>query len=257
MRIMTSNIWGDFFGNPCEMRGAGLEAVYRKYSPDVIGFQEVTEGWYCEGLLDRLSDEYTLVDGRPKYPTPIMFKKDMFDMIECGWEALTDVPGDSSKTITWAVLRTKDEGKTVAVLNTHFWWMQRGEVDNSIRVINAKQLFARMEYLKKKYACKVFAFGDMNCNIKESAFEYLNSVGVFCSVHIAEDFSKQSSHHGDPIRGEDDLYHGCVAVKDYTNSLDHIVTYKGTNIKRQVVVEDREALDSTDHSPVYIDFELK
>ena len=77
---MTSNIWGDYFGNECNTRSKGLEDTYRKYLPDVIGVQEITEGWYKEGLFERLSDEYTLVEGWVGNYTPLMFRKNSFTM---------------------------------------------------------------------------------------------------------------------------------------------------------------------------------
>ena len=37
MRIMTHNIWGDYFGNCVDERIDDALEIYRQYTPDVIG----------------------------------------------------------------------------------------------------------------------------------------------------------------------------------------------------------------------------
>lgn len=61
MRIMTTNIWGDYFGNPANVRENNVYQVYKNYSPDVIGFQEITDGWYKSNLFKMMSDDYFFV----------------------------------------------------------------------------------------------------------------------------------------------------------------------------------------------------
>ena len=255
MRIMTSNIWGDYFGNECNTRSKGLEDTYRKYLPDVIGVQEITEGWYKEGLFERLSDEYTLVEGWAGNYTPLMFRKSSFTMLECGWEQLEETP-DKSKSITWAVLKAKENGKLVCVLNTHFWWMERNDGDYEIRRLNAVQLLNRMNLLKERYNCPVFGFGDLNSRPDSPAIKYLYENGVYSSYDLAKAPHKICTIHGYPERGNDGFFHSKTTELDFMKTIDHIVTYKDYPIEKQVVVEDQCVLDSTDHSPVYIDFEL-
>ena len=59
---MTSNIWGDYFGNPVTIREDELYDVYCRYVPDVIGLQEATVAWHQSTLFSRLKKEYTEVD---------------------------------------------------------------------------------------------------------------------------------------------------------------------------------------------------
>ena len=124
MRIMTSNIWGDYFGNPTRGRDDKLWGIYRKYAPDVLGFQEVTGGWYESSLFEKLSGDYYFV-GTELYDfknyVPMAIKKEI-QLLAKGFEYLTDTP-DSSKAITWAVLHNEADGKLFGVCNTHFWWM--------------------------------------------------------------------------------------------------------------------------------------
>ena len=58
MRIMTSNIWGNYFGNPPMERIDAVEHTLKKYSADIIGIQEMCPHWYEADLAGRLEDEY-------------------------------------------------------------------------------------------------------------------------------------------------------------------------------------------------------
>ena len=253
MRIMTSNIWGDYFGNAVEIRKDAIVNTYKKYSPDVIGIQEMTPGWYNGGLIEDLQDEYTAVEAMIGNYTPLLYKTSAFVLLERGWEKLTDTP-DKSKSITWAVLKRVDDEKTIVVCNTHFWW-KIGPEHDVIREINAKQLVEKMSYLKEKYNAPVFAFGDLNCGADSLVMKYFNKNNVYSSYELAEKYSETGSYHEYPVLGDDGKYHGTTTNKTKYESLDHIVTFKNdVSIKVQDVIVDQEILDATDHSPVIIDF---
>lgn len=253
MRIMTSNIWGDYFRNPVEIRIDGISVLIERYLPDILGLQEVTPGWYNSDLFKRLSLHYNVVEyGLGNY-TPLLYNKHKYDLKERGWELYQDTP-DNSKSLTWAVLTDKETGNTFGVCNTHFWWKARGQEDDLIRVENAKQLFNRMKLIREKYDIIVFAFGDLNCHGDSPAIKYLREQGAAITYDMTMVRSEVSSHHGDPVLGDDGKYHGQKTENPWVKSLDHIIVYgKDYEIKRYQVVEDQYILDATDHSPVYID----
>ncbi len=253
MRIMTMNIWGDYFGNEVETRFSGIYAAAVKYSPDILGLQEMTESWYKSDLLQKLTD-YRAVAFEENF-VPLLFKKDKFDLLECGYEQYNDTP-DPSKGITWAVLKEKETDKIIAAFNTHFWWMERNAADDELRRQNAEQLYNRMMLVKKLYGADIVAFGDLNSREDSLSIQYLESVGLYTSYKLTDKFSKNSSWHRNPERGEDGLYHGKTTDEDMSVSLDHILLEKGKLcVLEQRVVEDQYILDATDHSPVYIDIE--
>lgn len=256
MRVMTSNIWGNYFGNPPEERIDAIESTLRKYSADVIGIQEMCPFWYKADLKGRLSDEYVFVGAFDGNHSPLFFKREIFEILEQGWLRYTGVE-DISKSVTWAVLEQKEDGKKIGVCNTHLWW-KPGDEHELIRENNAKQLLSVMKDIKVKYGdIHVVACGDFNSRADGKAMKYLNANGVLSSYDLADEFSEISSYHGDPVRDENGKYRGKKTTEDKTRSLDHIVTFKGDlHITAQKVVEDKEILDATDHSPVYIDFEL-
>lgn len=274
MRIMTSNIWGDYFGNEVSSREGQLYNVYKKYDPDIIGVQEVTGAWYKGEMFHSLEkdgytiigafyihpDEYADAPGAPLHEggnyVPMFVKRSKFKILENGYEIFRTTP-DRSKAITWAVLEDKENGKVFGVANTHFWWMARGTEDNLLRADNAKQLVAVMKYINGKYFCPVFSFGDMNTRLGSEVFEVYDINKVQHLLEIADKGSQMSSHHGDPVRGEDGRYHGKKTTNDKSYSIDHMVGYgTGYKVSEYTIIEDQDALDATDHSPVYVDVEL-
>ena len=256
MRIMTSNIWGDYFGNPVSQRAEQLYDVFQKYNPDILGFQEITESWYKSPLFEKLNRDYQFVGtelrDNDNY-VPLIYKKEKFTLLAKGYERLFDTH-DPSKAITWAVLESKEDANRFVVCNTHFWWMQGKQEHNVIRNKNAMQLSKLMKVLKEKFECDVFAFGDMNTTISSDIFKVYAKNGIKHLYDLAEEKDNISSHHGDPLRGEDDKYHGSKTFKDSTHSIDHIIALgEEFKVMQYRIVEDQDALDATDHSPVYVD----
>ena len=288
MRIMTSNIWGDFFNNPTKLRAANLYNVYEKYNPEVIGFQEAAAGWYDADLFYKLGEAYTLIGTEccnNTNSTPMAIKKE-YTVIAYGHEQLENTP-DWSKSITWAVL--EKESEIFAVCNTHFWWMRGTEPENvkkacnvldytfhdhcGLRSCNAKQLSQLMKNLHERYSCTVFAFGDMNATVSESVFDVFAEHEIKKLYDMTEYRDTVCSVHGNPKLGEDGMFHGHKATPEtisnfrtilclpdenvtdgYFSSIDHIVAL-GNNFKvlQYRVAEDQNALDASDHSPVYAD----
>lgn len=93
---------------------------------------------------------------------------------------------------------------------------------------------------------------------------------------MADEKDTVCSVHGNPERGEDGKFHGQKATPEqvaefrrilclpeastsdgYFSSIDHIVAL-GDNFKvcQYRIVEDKDALDASDHSPVYADISL-
>ena len=206
---------------------------------------------------------------------PIAIKKS-FNLIAKGFEYLENTP-DKSKSISWAVFENGD--KKVAVCNTHFWWMDGnqsesdkkilkphiGEVaywsksqHDELRTKNAKQLSALMKQLSERFGCTVFAFGDMNTTISSDVFKIYSENNIKRLFDLACERDEVCSIHGNPKRGEDGKFHGEKTKDDYKCSIDHIVGLgDGFSVKEYRIVEAQDALDVTDHSPVYADIILK
>ena len=256
MRIMTSNIWGDYFGNTVDVRIDDIYGIYKKYDPDILGLQEITKRWYESGLFERLAEEYAWVGTEiadSNNFVPFCYKKS-YKLIAKGYEYLVETP-DVTKGITWAVLKAEDE-KLFAVCNTHFWW-RTGPEHDEIRVKNAHQLVRLMKYLKELYNCPVFAFGDMNTTLSSDVFEVYSQNGIKHLHDLADQKDNMSSHHGDPVCGEDGKYHGKKTENDKSFSIDHMIVLDDkVKVSQYRIIEDQPALDATDHSPVFCDVEF-
>lgn len=274
LRLMTSNIWGDYFGNPVEERAQNFIDIFTRYSPDVIGIQEATTNWYKSELFDWLTNNYYLAGseyfadgtaGKVKINneyfdstnyTVLAYKKEKYELYEKGMERYFHTP-DPSKVVTWAVLRDKESDKVFGVCNTHLWWKYINEEDDKLRVSNVRQLVAVMKHLSAKYSCPVFALGDFNSLPDCEAYRLLKSEGVADLQETATETTNITSHQGDPVRGADGKLHGTQSDNDKSHSIDHIVGFgEGYKALRYDIIVDQDALDASDHSPVYADIEI-
>lgn len=257
VRLMSSNIWGDYFGNEVAGRDCNLEQVYRKYLPDVLGLQEMTQSWWDSPIWKNMKDEYQFVpvptEGQLNY-VPMLYRHKTLEVIDSGWH-LYHKELDASKGYTWAAFRRKADGMRFVVFNTHFMW--RGEkVFDVVRRYNAMELHHAMKEVRRVYGFDTFFMGDLNCVRDSLAWDYLESEGWETSFMVADECSAYSSHHGDPERGEDQKFHGKMTPNPKELSIDHIGVCKKSRILKQEAVADTEAMNATDHFPIYIDVDL-
>jgi len=259
VRIMSSNIWGDYFGNEIAVREDQLFDTFERYAPDVLGMQEATTNWRQSALFRNLAREYEFIDTglfTDNNYTPLLYRRKFFDLIDSGFTKFSDTP-DNSKSFTWAVLQYKQNGKQFGAISTHWWWKNIGRAeDDALRVSNAAEVTQLALELVEKYGIPVFAFGDFNSRYACPSIAYLREQGWKYAQEEAEVTMAVSTHHGDPKRGEDGLYHGEATLRTAENSIDHIVYLGNASPIEFRVVEDQDALDATDHSPIWCDFEI-
>jgi len=259
LRFLSANIWGDYFGNPVEERDAAFCEIFNRYEPDLIALQEVTPNWWKSRVFKDLNAEYGIV-GTAENPTnftPLLYKKSRLELLESGFD-LFHVKLDRSKGMTWAVLKDRESGKVFIAFSTHYWWKSNAESD-FVRLVNSRQIVSRLETLKSKWNCPAIGGGDLNSLPGSEAHVFLNEKGLFSAQEIADSASPEASHHGDPVRGADGKYHGTPRPTENVkeNSIDHIFVEKaGIHVKVMRVILDQDALDASDHSPIYADFEL-
>lgn len=259
VRIMSSNIWGDYFGNEIAVREDQLFDTFERYAPDVLGMQEATKNWRLSALFRNLAKDYEFVDTgafTDANYTPLVYRRDFFTLADSGFKLFENTP-DKSKGFTWAVLEHKATGRKFGALSTHWWWKNIGkEDDDALRVSNAAEVTKLARSIAEKYGIPVFAFGDFNSRYACPSLAYLRENGWKFAQEEAEVTMMVSTHHGDPKRGEDGLYHGEATMRTAENSIDHIVYLGNASPIEFRVVEDQDALDATDHSPIWCDFEI-
>ncbi len=261
LRMLSFNIWGDYFQNPVAERDLAIAAIILRYQPDVVALQEVTANWWTSRLFTALASSYAPVVGQANGKnnfTPLLYKKERFELVAEGWD-LYHEKLDASKGVTWAVLKDRNSGRRFAAFSTHYWWQGTHE-SNYIRTVNSDLLCKRLDALRTQYHCPVFGGGDFNCWTSSDPLDKLWQNGYASAQDVADTASPESSHHGDPRRGDDGNYHGSPRPEknEKRYSIDHlIVPPEQVHVHRLQVVLDQDALDASDHSPIIMDLTLK
>ncbi len=148
-------------------RGRIIETI-KKYSPDLIGFQEA-EDEIRAFLRDSLSDYVVVGCGRETdfkgESVPIAFRKDMFEMISCENFALSPSPeimgtrfegvgqSDNARMATAVKLKPNGESEPFLFLNTH--------ADHHAPEARQLEFSMLIEYMKSNGSRCVFT-GDLN-----------------------------------------------------------------------------------------------
>jgi len=278
IRFLTFNIWGDYFRNPVSEREAGVEAAMLRIGPDVVALQEVTPGWRGSPMFANLEKAgYAVVWGdeeaalrraafsgkrgaRHVNHEPLLYRRDAFALRDSGTDFF-HLSLDTSKSVTWAVLERKSDGRLFAAFATHFWWQNNGRESEAIRELNARHVLCRLADLRRRWGAELPAVlgGDLNSTEDSSAHAMLRSGGFANAASSADVRSAHRSHHGDPKRGEDGRYHGSLRPPDEDLprlSIDHVYYTDGIHALRHEIDTDQGVLDVSDHSPVLLDFEF-
>ncbi|MBQ8894488.1 MAG: endonuclease/exonuclease/phosphatase family protein [Clostridia bacterium] len=198
LKIISYNIryTDDPGGNSIDERAPRLKAVIDKYDPDLVGFQEATPRWITH-IYNDYGDEYEI---RYKYrstsnseSTPLMWRKDKFELEDEGYFWLSETPEEESKgwgaslwrICYWVKLKIKATGKTVLFFNTHFDGPKEHHIGASELIIQrAKKLGGFTKYA-------VFLTGDFNMTPWSPGYGAMVSGGEFSDVN--EDLNQDKS----------------------------------------------------------------
>lgn len=266
-RVMFNNMYGSCNEtlHPRPQRQQQLYELYLQYDPDVIGLQEHHEKTLggkhgIDTLL--LGAGYSVV--KPEGVTgnnfvPIYYKADKLTVIECGFTRYEDGMNDRSKSVTWAVFEGKD-GERFCVASTHFWYKSAAEGGEAGRLKDAKQMKEILDAVQSKYNVPVIVGGDFNCNMSSEAYASITEGNYVNAISLAKKADTGRSYHSYPTYSLDlgIFVNPVFPTGDYTKSIDHIfIKGEGLDVATFDVVTDLYALLSTDHCPIYIDFNTK
>lgn len=257
--LYCQNVWNHRYGN----RNALINELVREYDADVCCFQECgpkTTRVGAQPIEDLLSDVYSEVYtevGKLNY-TPVFYKKEKFDCVECGYFLYEGKNDANSKSVTWAILRDKNTDLRFGVCSTHFWWKSDGEEDNIQRIANAKALADCVERLKTEYDVPVVACGDLNCGRHSSQGEdpYLALKERLLDAREKSPVTTDMlTHHSYPVEHEDGSYTEGEMPK---RTLDHVffTEHKNINCLSFDVDVTPKALSTSDHCPLIFKYEI-
>lgn len=259
IRIMSHNIWCGEVHN----RDLHLAESYFRHAPDVLALQEMTQNLYDSRLLSLLEEKYELL--KPDTQglldnTPLLVRRGVFDVVKCGWHIYDGLNNHKSKSLAWAILRKTDDGSEIGVISTHYWW-QAGPESDLARVYDAKQLTAYAHFMQVEYGVPVVAMGDLNMRIGAPGYIEMTSTGAMDMRMAAVEYaSRSNTHHPyavyNPESGE--YENGPMPKGSHLNAIDHMFVYGHEQLDVRVfnVVTEQEALDVSDHCPIYVDCKI-
>jgi len=135
VKVMTFNIRTFMFTDGKDFwpfRKDEVTKLVKSYSPDIIGFQEVTR-YQIDDLKRQLKSYESFGKGRQGGKSgercPIFYKKDRFELLDYGTFWLSESPNDPGsrswdaafpRIVTWGEFKSKKTGQVFHFFNTHF-----------------------------------------------------------------------------------------------------------------------------------------
>jgi len=254
IRVMSSNLlvhyesWG---GLPEKPRAKTFIEVLEKYKPDVVGLQELCDGWYC--CLNRnLPDGYKLL-----YPfstgvfvrmTAMVYNSDTLELIDSGNFKYEKGDNPRLRRVVWAVFEVKETGKRFAVTNTHFDLLREGREDELTEVMRSQtdELLNCVEDISEKYDCSVLSVGDFN-SMEDT--EYTKP------IDIPEIYNTLADNLTDTKFVSDNKFYGTKQNWEYP-SYDHIFLKGNATVKDFCIMSYDYLSDMSDHFPIFADIVL-
>ncbi len=265
MRLYDQNIWGNMKADQrIANRNDLICSLIEKFDPDFCTFQE------CNPISSRAPEcdiakklFYAFDEAAPEAAqrnfTPVFYRRDRFDCLESGHVLFEGRNDKNSKSYTWALLREKSSGNCITVISTHFWWKYEGEEDDMWRRSNARQLAAFCDAHYAKHPYPILISGDLNSGTKSrqgpGGYDEMILLGMEDIRHLAEKTTDEYTHHEYPHMNEAGNYiEGGIPER----TIDYAFFYRQrpAQIQQFRVVTEQDALDSSDHCPLVVDFQL-
>ncbi len=253
--VMSFNIRvpNDSSPNALADRKPRIQQHLTTYSPDIVGFQEVTPAWktVIDSQLSGYSKEFVWRDSSNAEAAPLYWKTSVFTVLEQGSFWLSDTPDTMSKdwdagcyrTCSYAALVHKTSGNLILAFNSHF-----DHQSETARTNSAVLVVKRMKALQDKYTAlgygdniATFCTGDYNC--KPDTAAYATMAAAFGDMRYVAD-SLQSSE-------------GQITFQGFSNSGGSIIDYiftdtRGANtVSFKVCAEKVDGGFISDHYTLY------
>lgn len=262
---MTYNILNT--SSDLDTRAAYIINSITTYSPGIVCFQECANSNYGK-VITKLK-EYNYVSAHnthegttTKVYTPIVYRKDLYSLIESGQEWLEKrYTKTNTKCIAWAVFEEKSSGKQFAVINIHvsLWSLNYDLPDGKThadmfaeavqwKVDNMNQMNACMNTILERYPnIPCLWTGDFNFDLNNNAYAAVMSFGM----KDAEFTATESRTTG--MRS----FHNAVGEAPTAgNSIDHIFGNAYVTFRNHKICMTESDILGSDHCPVYADVKL-
>lgn len=170
VRVMSANLLVDYKswgGEPVKPRAKQFVEMLSYMRPDVVGLQEMSDGWYC-ALRRNLPEGYKMLypvsSGVLVRMTAMVYNTKTLELIDSGQFAYPEGDNPRLRRVVWAVFETKSDGERFAVTDTHFDLLRDGREEELTAVMQsqAETLVSCVSDLDMQYNCPVFSVGDFN-----------------------------------------------------------------------------------------------
>lgn len=213
LSVMSFNIRvpNDSSPNALSDRTPRVKQHLTTYSPDIVGFQEVTSAWksVLDSHLSGYSKEFVWRDSNSSSEAaPLYWKTSKFTVLEQDSFWLSSTPDKMSidwdagcyRTCSYAALIHKASGTLVLAFNTHFDHQSSTARENSALLLTKRMRALQEKYTKLGYGenIAVFCTGDYNC--KPTTTAYANMLKEFSDARSVADSlgcsESQITYHG-------------------------------------------------------------
>ncbi len=269
IKVMFHNILGYLVEYPAANRPELTLSLYLEHTPDVIGMQEMGEKYYrayasklTKGLKSEGYEEIVFKsDGGTG--NPIFYNKNKLDLLDSGYGRARN----SDKGSTYAIFKVKENGKTFAVINSHFSANSNANNDatlgNTYRVEDAKIMLKQAERIKTKYPdIPILSGGDFNGNKNSDPYKTITGAGLKDAIAVAKIAPTVTPKLAYPTYNKDyERYNARLAeTHSITNAIDCVVlggAIEGIDVLEYAFLNDKLSCMVSDHSPHMILFNWK
>lgn len=253
IRIMSANLlvgyksWG---GWEVKHRAKMFCELLDAYRPDVIGLQEVCDGWFA--ALRNMPEGYKIIEpfstGVTVTMTALAYNSNTLELIEHGKIIFDEGNNQRLRRVVWGLFEVKSTGKRFVATSTHFDLMSSDDDSEKKAIMQseADKFIKLSNELHEKYSVPVISTGDYNAMERTpetrpvdapEIYEYLADTFTDCK------FEAENRKCGNAWALEQPVY-------------DHIFLNGTANVKKYELLSSDYLNTMSDHYPIYADIEL-
>lgn len=266
VRIMSANLMAERSGYAeaairsnfdFSRRTEILFSALEFYAPTVVGFQECCLQWRTaiKGYQGYEKQWQLLEFDNPNLPNDpdnkvyntILFRKDLYDLMDCGMEYYSEYDNVRCRCYAWAILKEKTTGRKFCFVSTH-WTGGNGEIngETAFTIRQVAELTAFVNEMVLTYP--VFTTGDFNRN------EYTNAIKTF----LADTNSADCMYAAKKRLNVAGSWHDWGNPTPSAGSADHITATKnGAEVLQFETLTYNEQIWASDHAWLMADVKLK
>ena len=182
-----------------------------------------------------------------KVYSTIMFRKDLYDVVDSGMEYYSEYNNVRCRCYSWAILKDKATGQEYCIISTHWDGGPDKMTDSESTVTQGKELTSFVKSMLKDYP--VISMGDFNRSETTPTFKkYLEDTLAVDCKNAAKNCVNSSVTSG----------HGWGQSTLWSISIDHITaTSQTTEVLRFESLMYNDQIWASDHSWLLADIKVK